>query len=179
MWFKQNWSLTVTCQQVFKVNGVSYPVADQSIFITPETDIHRVGTRLWGQPCEVHRRLGELMNMPALPLVGGEPERHTNHEFYSMYRHSACGNVSIFFSLAWKTIHIKANFRGFVSRTTGSSLNLRDEFGWVVFHGHQQASWIQDSIVMRPLQSLLPGVASIIRHVHIRCQHWDWVTHAA
>ncbi len=48
-----------------------------------------------------------------------------------------------------------------------------------MLHGHQQASWVQDGVMVRPLQSLQPGVASIIRHIHIRSHQWDCVTYTA
>lgn len=59
-----------------------------------------------------------------------------------------------------------------------NSLDLADALMRVLLHCNQQASRIQNSVVMGALQGLYPGVSPIVRHIHIRSQHRDCITNA-
>lgn len=47
-----------------------------------------------------------------------------------------------------------------------------------VLNGHQDASGIQDGVIVGSFQHLRPGVTPIIWDIHIRDHHWDGIPHA-
>lgn len=67
-------SLTVSGEQVPEVDGERHPVlVDEGLPVAPDADVHGAGARLRRQPGEVDGVVGEVVRVPALAFVGGEP----------------------------------------------------------------------------------------------------------
>lgn len=50
-------------------------------------------------------------------------------------------------------------------------LDLVDGLTEIVLHSHEEASGVQDGVVMGPVEGFDPGVTAIIRHIDVRPQH--------
>jgi len=64
--------LTVSVEQLAKVYGDHLPLAVVGAE-APEADVHGAGARLAVHAAEVQRLAGEVVHVPTLALVGGEP----------------------------------------------------------------------------------------------------------
>lgn len=66
--------LTVSGEKLSEVDGKGDPVlADERVFVAPDTDIHGASARFWRQPSEVDRVLGEGVHAPTLSFISRKP----------------------------------------------------------------------------------------------------------
>lgn len=64
-------SLTVSGEQLPEVDGERHPVV--ALSVAPDADVHGASARLCCQPGEVDGGIGEVVRVPALTFVSGEP----------------------------------------------------------------------------------------------------------
>lgn len=142
-------SLTLSGDEALEVDGDGHPHG-LAVVLGPEAphaDIHGLGAWLGREACEEEGLLGEVVRLPALTLVCGEPADSERTEVLTEFDTALSCTVSIPESSLLYGLHLSF------------MLSL---------HSHDKTPRVQDAVVVRTPQCPPPVITPVGRNKHIR-----------
>lgn len=157
--------LTLSCDKALEINGDRYPHG-LAIFLrpeTPNTDSHRLGARLWCQTCKEKRLLCEVVGLPALALICGEPgDKKWKQKQFSHRTMNTMPSVAK------------------IIQNICSALDSLDLSFTLSLHSHNEPTGVQNAVVVRTPQCRPPVITPVRRDKYVWVlRRWQRVTHSS
>lgn len=157
--------LTLSCDETLEINCDRYPHG-LAIFLrpeTPNTDSHRLGARLWCQTCKEKRLLCEVVGLPALALICGEPgDRKWKQKQFTHRTTNTLPSVAK------------------IIQNICSALDGLDLSFTLSLHSHNEPTGVQNAVVVRTPQCRPPVITPVRRDKYVRVlRRWQRITHGS